>query len=105
LEIIGTFVLAISGLSASSFIRNPIKQGTLVGATLFALILLIGPSTGASFNPARSLGPALFSGFFFYSQLVYWIGPIIGAIAAGLTFAFVRGDHDKRTNLDIVCVC
>jgi len=60
-----------------------------VGATLFLLILLIGPLTGASFNPARSLGPSLFSGYF-RNQIVYYVGPLTGGLLAGLAFAGAR---------------
>ena len=45
----------------------------------------IGPLTGASMNPARSFGPAVASNFF-EGHLVYWIGPIIGALAAALLY-------------------
>lgn len=95
LEIIGTFVLAISALSASSFITSPKKQAALVGSTLFLLIMFIGPLTGASFNPARSLGPSLFSGYF-EGQLVYWLGPMIGGGLAGLLFGLLRREHAQR---------
>ena len=92
IEVTGTFVLAISALSASSFISSTTKQGLLVGLTLFVLIMFIGPLTGASFNPARSLGPSLFSGYF-AGQLVYWVGPLIGGSLAGLLFGLWRSRH------------
>jgi len=108
LEIIGTFFLALSALTAGSFLKSPVRQAVLVGGTLFVLILLIGPLTGASFNPARSLGPALLSGYS-SGQLVYYLGPIIGAACAGLTFGVVKKSYDKKrsgkTKLDLVCVC
>jgi MIP family channel proteins len=94
IEIAGTFVLAISALSASSFLKTPAKQAALVGCTLFALIMAIGPLTGASFNPARSLGPALFSGFL-SGQLIYWVGPLVGAGLAGLLFGTLIDSHGK----------
>jgi MIP family channel proteins len=89
LEAIGTFVLSSSALIATARIRQPKHQALLVGTTLFVLILLIGPLTGAGFNPARSLGPSLASGYFpdFY---VYIVGPIIGAILAGVLFRSYR---------------
>jgi len=85
LEIAGTFALAVAALSASSIVRGHAKQAVFVGATLFALIMIIGPLTGASFNPARSLGPSVFSGYF-SGQVVYWVGPLIGAGFAGVIF-------------------
>jgi glycerol uptake facilitator-like aquaporin len=89
LEAIGTFTLASSALIASTKIKTPRNQAILVGSTLFVLILLIGPFTGAGFNPARSLGPSLASGYL-DNLYVYLAGPIIGASAAGLLFRGFR---------------
>lgn len=108
LEIIGTFFLALSALIAGSLLKSPVKQAILVGGTLFVLILLIGPLTGASFNPARSLGPALLSGYS-SGQLIYYLGPVVGAACAGLAFGMLRKSHGKKRSgkikLDLVCVC
>jgi len=95
LEIVGTFFLVLSALTAANFVRSSVKQGILVGGTLFLLILLIGPFTGASFNPARSLGPSLFSGYT-GGQLVYYIGPVVGATLAGLLFGALRKYYGER---------
>lgn len=92
LEVAGTFFLALSAFIAGTLLESPPKQAVLVGGTLFALILLIGPLTGASFNPARSLGPSLFSGDL-SGQLIYYIGPPSGAALAGLVFGAARGRH------------
>jgi MIP family channel proteins len=105
LEVVGTFLLAISALAASSFLKSPARQAVLVGATLFVLIILIGPLTGASFNPARSLGPSVFSDYL-SGQIVYLVGPLIGAVCAGLMFGLVNRSHGRRNKkLDLVCVC
>ncbi len=88
LETVGTFLLALSALLAPRFWKDSMKQALQVGATLFILIILIGPLTGASFNPARSLGPSLFSGYF-ADQLTYWVGPLLGGAIAGLLFEYL----------------
>ena len=95
IEVAGTFVLATSALAAGSFLRATFVQGALVGATLFVLIILIGPLTGASFNPVRSLGPSIFSGYF-DDQLVYYVGPLLGGLAAGAAFSRVSGSSGAR---------
>lgn len=93
LEAAGTFLLACAALVASSRIRQPGRQALFVGGTLAVLILLIGPLTGAGFNPARSLGPSIASGYF-SNLYVYFVGPFLGALIAGLAFRFVSsGAH------------
>lgn len=52
-----------------------------VGLAVAANILSLGPVTGASMNPARSLGPALVRGDFGL-HWCYWAGPILGATLA-----------------------
>lgn len=86
LEVGGTFFLALAALTAGSRLSSAWKQAALVGSTLFLLILMIGPLTGASFNPARSLGPSIFSGYL-TGQAVYWFGPVIGGALAGYLFS------------------
>ena len=87
LEAIATFFLmfVIYGTAVNS--DAPKIGGLAIGLTIAADILAIGPLTGASMNPARSFGPALASGVF-AGQIVYWVGPILGAIAAAMLWEF-----------------
>ena len=62
-----------------------VALGAYGGLTMGADILAIGPLTGASMNPARSLGPAIASGIF-EGQAVYWAGPIVGGIFAAVLY-------------------
>lgn len=55
--------------------------GIAIGATVAFLIMFAGPITGASLNPARSLGPAIVSGELSHI-IAYLIGPTTGAIGA-----------------------
>lgn len=57
--------------------------GIAIGLVLAASILVGGWLTGAALNPARAFGPAIASGYW-DTQIVYWIGPIIGGLVAGL---------------------
>lgn len=63
-------------------------QGLSIGGMVFLLHLVGVPLTGASMNPARTLGPAIASGFWEF-HWVYWVGPIIGGIIAGLIMNYV----------------
>jgi MIP family channel proteins len=49
----------------------------VIGATVFAGALVAGPLTGGSFNPARSLGPALVGGVW-TAHWLYWAAPVVG---------------------------
>ena len=100
-ETIGTFLLCFAALVAGSYVRKPIWQATLVGGTLFFLILLFGPLTGASFNPARSVGPALWS-WHWSNEYVYLIGPLLGALSAAFLFKVVENAKKSRRFL---CSC
>ncbi|HUX34915.1 MAG TPA: aquaporin [Gemmatimonadaceae bacterium] len=92
-EAIATFFLVFVMFGTIVDPRAPKVGGFAIGLTVCAGVLAIGPLTGASMNPARSFGPALVSGMF-GGHLIYWIGPIIGGVLAGLTYdwAFLRGE-------------
>jgi len=89
IEAVGTFLLCSAALTATFYVKKPIWQAALVGGTLFCLILLFGPLTGASFNPARSVGPALWA-WHWGDEYVYLIGPLLGAALAALLFKQVE---------------
>lgn len=59
--------------------------GTAIGFTVALDILAGGPLTGAAMNPARWLGAAIPAAHF-NNALVYFIGPILGAVAAALLY-------------------
>lgn len=85
LEAIATFFLMFAIFGSAVDPAAPKVGGFAIGLTVAADILAIGPLTGASMNPARSFGPAVASNVF-EGQLVYWIGPIIGALVAALIY-------------------
>ena len=60
-----------------------------IGATVFAGALVTGPLTGGSFNPARSLGPAVASGNW-TAHWLYWLAPVVGMIAAMRLYELLR---------------
>jgi len=59
-----------------------------VGLTV-GFCALLGPLTGSSMNPARSLGPALVGGRW-EGHWLYWLAPITGMIAAARVYEFLR---------------
>ncbi len=90
-------MLAVFGTAVDK--RGPAVGGFGIGLVITMDILAGGPLTGAAMNPARALGPALISGEW-TNHLVYWIGPIIGAVLAALLYTQVLADPDSGEEMD-----
>jgi glycerol uptake facilitator protein len=65
-----------------------------IGAIVFAVIIILGPATGAAINPARYLGAVLmlkaFGGKVLFTQLpAYIIGELAGGVLGGLAWAAI----------------
>ena len=61
--------------------------------------MVFGPLTGAGFNPARAFGPALVSGEWGGADtflLVYVLGPLVGALAAGFLYFQILAEPGKK---------
>ena len=60
-----------------------------IGITVFAGALVTGPLTGGSFNPARTLGPAIVGGIW-TAHWLYWLAPVCGMIAGMWSYEMLR---------------
>lgn len=90
LEFLITFYLmfAVSGVANDKLATRELA-GLAIGASVTVNGLLAGPISGASMNPARSLGPAIVSNC--YAGIwIYIVGPIAGALAGCWTFNIIR---------------
>lgn len=90
LEVILTFILMLTIINVSTGAKEKgITAGLAIGGVVAMEALLAGPISGASMNPARSLGPALVSG----DLSVIWIyilAPLLGAYLAILCCRCIR---------------
>jgi MIP family channel proteins len=92
LEAILTFFLVNAVMNAGISGKATIPGGLAIGLTLAFGILMGGPLTGASMNPARTLGPAVVTGNF-ADIWVYFVGPIAGAVVAGLLYRGILAER------------
>ena len=93
-EAIATFFLMTALFGTVLDPRGPNLGGFGIGLILTMNILALYALTGAAMNPARAFGPALLSGAW-DDHLVWWIGPIIGAVLAAIVYHYVLADeHD-----------
>ena len=82
LEAILTFLLMLTILNVSTGAKEKgITAGIAVGSLIGLEAMFGGPISGASMNPARSLGPALVAEHFEHLW-VYLAAPTVGAVAA-----------------------
>lgn len=88
-ELILTFFLVTVIFMTAVHKKAPAGMyGLVIGGMIFLIHLVGVPLTGASVNPARTLGPAIASGYWDF-HWIYWAGPIIGAVIAGLIMNYV----------------
>lgn len=93
LEIFLSFILMFIVLNVSTGHKETgMMAGVAVGGTIVFEALVGGPISGASINPARSLGPALISGNL-NAIWIYLTAPVIGTILAHPTCQWVQGKH------------
>jgi aquaporin Z len=87
-EIIGTFIFTAVILGITQFTGAAVPAGGLViGLTLAVIHVVFIPVTGVSVNPARSLGPAIFTGGTALAQVwLFLVMPLVGAAIAGGLF-------------------
>lgn len=91
-ELVLTFFLVHTVLNTAVAGRGGAMAGWAIGTTLAFAILAGGPMTGASVNPARTFGTAIFSAPSFtdvYTYAIYLFGPLIGATLAVIVFNFL----------------
>jgi aquaporin Z len=83
------FVLVVHGSTSEKVPKG--FAGLAIGLTLVAVLLVLMPLTGASVNPARSLGPAIIVGGLALEQLwLFWVAPIIGGLLAAVVWKAIK---------------
>jgi glycerol uptake facilitator protein len=94
-EAIGTFLLVTAIFALAVDRRAPAGwAGFVIGLSVAGAILVTGPLTGGSLNPARTFGPLLVTTLWdgttnWDDLLVYIIGPVVGGLLAAFAYDFV----------------
>jgi MIP family channel proteins len=80
----------------ASVARDGRAEGSMAGVAIGAEVglgaIIGGPISGASMNPARSLGPAL-AALEGRAQWIYVVAPLVGALGGALAYDVVRGEE------------
>ena len=97
-EALLTFILMLVIINVSTGSKETgIMAGIAIGGVVWFEAQFAGPITGASMNPARSIGPALVSGHLEHLWL-YILAPILGALLAVVSCKLVKDDQCCDTN-------
>ena len=95
LEIVLTFILMFVIMGVATDDRAVGEAAALaIGGTVLLDAMFGGPISGASMNPARSLGPALAS-WTWPHLWIYIVGPVIGALLGAFGYELIRGEHPR----------
>jgi MIP family channel proteins len=93
METVLTFFLMLVIIAVATDRRaNGAVPGLAIGLTVVFDVLIGGPVTGGSMNPARSFGPDLLAGGAALAHYwVYVVGPVLGAVIAARLYEMMRG--------------
>ncbi len=95
-EILIGFVLMFVITSVATDARAVGEAAAIaIGATITTLVLFAGPVSGASLNPARSIGPAVVSGKIEYLW-IYVRGPIAGCLLGAAAYHLLRRPNNGQ---------
>lgn len=88
-EGLGTFLIVLAVVAVALNSRAWREWAPLtIGFAFTVAVMVFGPLTGGSFNPARWFGPALISGEW-GGVWPYVVGPLLGAVLATLFYKYV----------------
>jgi aquaporin NIP len=94
-ELVLTFFLMFVIMAVATDTRAVGEAAAIaIGGTIALDAMVGGPVSGASMNPARSLGPALISGEL-YALWLYLLAPLLGAAIGALAYQLVRGEPTR----------
>ncbi|MDB4793473.1 aquaporin [Methylacidiphilales bacterium] len=111
-EVVGTAILLLV-IFCTTDINNQhrpqILTAATIGLTITLLISLLGPLTMACFNPARDLGPRLFSSLAGWGSVpftangmgwltVYLVAPMVGGLLGGAIYHFFFRQHYQNSS-------
>ncbi len=98
LETVLTFILMLVIFGSGLDRRAPIGfAGIAIGLTVALEAACMGPITGASMNPVRSLAPALV-GWNWQHHWLYWVAPIVGAQLAVIVYRHLSNNFSDLKN-------
>jgi aquaporin NIP len=101
-ELVLTFFLMFVIMAVATDTRAVGEAAAIaIGGTVGLDAMFGGPISGASMNPARSLGPALVSGDL-HALWLYIVAPLAGAALGALAYQVVRGEPSRATDLEVV---
>lgn len=102
LEVILTFFLVNTILHTVVSGKGGQFAGLAIGLTLSIGILAGGPLTGASMNPARTFGPALFTNTWNdpMTYMIYFLGPLFGSTLAVVVYQFLNKSEEPMDEIE-----
>lgn len=102
-EGLGTFLLLATIMALAVDKRAPAGfAGLIIGLAVACEIMVIGPISGGSVNPARTFGPYLatemFGGSTPWNEFwIYWVGPLVGGALAALVYDLIALPEPRPT--------